>query len=334
MDTLIELLTTAGRFLVGIWPVMFVFVLVGIVKRKYGFSTALRTSIKALVLAWVIFAILRALFIFLKMDTFHLIQEPLNSRAFLLVGLALLPLVFALVLEERRKQHVIRSIEDMQVLLPSEFEELVAKTLRAQGHTVEVVGATGDHGIDLIVHAANGETWLAQCKKYRGKVGEPVVRDFYGVLRASDADAGILVTSGLITPQARLWAEGKPLQLYDGRALLTLIESTHYNKILPSAVLAQKNHQPAKPAEVKSSAAPAPMSFITPSPKFTQDYTDEPKETLLADKTPFMNMSNVPDCPACGTPMVVHTSRRFFFFPQKKYICANTPECQETMTYE
>lgn len=333
MDTIIELLTTAGRFLVGLWPVMFVFVLVGIGKRKYGFSTSLRTSIKALVLAWVLFAVLRAVFTFLKMETFHLIQEPLNSRAFLLVGLALLPLVFALVLEERRKHHVIRSIEDMQVLLPSEFEEVVAKTLTAQGHKVEIVGATGDHGIDLIVHASNGETWLAQCKKYRGKVGEPVVRDFYGVLRASEADAGILVTSGLITPQARLWAEGKPLQLYDGRALLKLIESTHYNKILPSQILAQKESQPARPAEVKSSPAPAAASLITPSPRFSQDYIDKPKETVLADKTPFMNMTNVPDCPVCGTPMVVHTSRRLLFFPQKKYICANAPECQETMPY-
>ena len=219
---------------------MFIVVLVGIFKRKYGFGVGLRTSIKALAITWGVFAILRAVFVFVKFGdqalvtpTFHLVPEPMDAKFFLMVGLLLLPLVFAIVLEERRKRFVVKSIEDMQSLSASEFENLVADSYREQGHQVDVVGSSGDHGIDLIVHTRKGETWLVQCKKYRGKVGEPVIRDFYGALRASEASAGAIVTTGQITEQARLWAEGKPIHLYDGLEFWKVIESTRLRKSLP-----------------------------------------------------------------------------------------------------
>lgn len=331
METILELLTTAGRFLVGLWPVMFVVLLFGIFKRREGFGTMLRTSIKSLVVTWVLFAILRAVFYFLKTDTFHLIQEPENSRYFLLVGLILLPLALAIAFEERRKHHIVKSIEDMQVLSPSEFEQLVASTYRDQGHRVEVVGSTGDHGIDLVVHTRNGETWLVQCKKYRGKVGEPVVRDFYGVLRASQADAGAIVTTGLITPQARLWAEGKPIHLYDGRAFLKIIESTRYRRVLPAEAVknetaADQKTKALSPSlqPVMATAAPEPMTMAVARS------IEYPEETVLPDKTPFMDISNIPDCPSCGTPMILRTSSRLLFKPKKTFICSNAPDCQET----
>ena len=66
MDTILELLTTAGRFLVGTWPVMFVVLLFGIFKRRDGFGTMLRLSIKSLVVTWVLFAVLRAVFHYLE----------------------------------------------------------------------------------------------------------------------------------------------------------------------------------------------------------------------------------------------------------------------------
>ena len=83
MDTILELLITAGRFLAGIWPVMIVVVLFGIFKRRDGFKTMLRTSIKSLVVTWVLFAILRAVFNYLDMEIFQLLPEPADTRLFL-----------------------------------------------------------------------------------------------------------------------------------------------------------------------------------------------------------------------------------------------------------
>jgi len=332
METILELLTTAGRFLVGLWPVMFVVLLFGIFKRRDGFGTMLRLSIKSLVVAWVFFAVLRVVFNYFQMDTFQLIHEPHNSKYFLIVGLFLLPLALAIVFEETRKRRTIKSIADMQLLSPSEFEKLVAKTYREQGHSVEVVGATGDHGIDLIVHTNKGETWLVQCKKYRGKVGEPVVRDFYGVLRASNAEAGAIVTTGLITPQARLWAEGKPIFLYDGRAFLKIIETTRLRRVLPLDVRKPEVEVPAKPGLFASAFKPAAAgaAAAVAAPATLAGTIDLPEEPEVQDKTPFSAESNIPDCPVCGTRMILKTTPRLLLKPKKAYICVNAPECEET----
>ncbi len=330
MNTILELLVTAARFLAGIWPVMILVVFFGIVKRRDGFKTMLRTSIKSLVITWVFFAILRAVFHFLAMDTFHLIAEPKDTQYFMVTGLFLLPLALAIALEEHRKHNMIKSIEDMQLLTPTEFEKLVAKTYRDQGNRVEEVGSTGDHGIDLVVHTRKGETVLVQCKKYKGKVGEPVVRDFYGVLRASEADSGAIITTGQITPQARLWAEGKPIYLYDGRAFLKIIESTRFRRSLPSEAVKEEPVKSNKPEAIKPSLKPvavtASAAHSTSTSVRPMIYDDEGS---LPDKTPFMNMSDAPDCPACGTPMILKTTPRLFGKPRRQYICSNAPECKE-----
>lgn len=351
MDTILELLSTLGRFAVGLWPVMFVMLLIGIFKRREGFGTMLRASAKALIITWAVFAVLRSLFHFLEMETFALIPEPANSRLFLIVGLLLLPLVVAIVLEERRRHFIVKSIEDMQALSPSEFEQLVADTYRDQGHQVEVVGASGDHGIDLIVRTRRGDIWIVQCKKYRGKVGEPVVRDFYGTLRASHASSGAIVTSGYFTDQARLWAEGKPIYLYDGREFLKIIESTRYRRNLPLKAR-DKLREVAGAAAPATAAAAGVAVAIAPATPFknafqpavesvyasrtatAESISETVYESELPDKTPFMNLSNVPDCPVCGIPMVEHTVKVFPFRTKKEYICANAPACSETMPIE
>jgi len=232
MDTFVELMITVGRFLVGLWPLMFLALLLGVFKRRKGFGAMLRTSVSALTAAWGFFALLHLVFYFFRMDTFRLLPEDINMKAFFSVGLLLAPFMLAIVLEERHKKVKADTLEEMKALSASQFEELVADTYRAQGHKVEVIGSPGDHGIDLVVHTRKGETWLVQCKKYRGKVGEPVIRDFYGVLQASSADAGAVITTGYITAAARLWAEGKPIFLYDGEEFIKVIQTTRIRKSL------------------------------------------------------------------------------------------------------
>ena len=354
MDTVLELLTTIGRFLVGLWPLMFVTVLVGVFKRRKGFGAMLRTSINALMISWGFFALLNLVFFFLKMDTFRLLPEDVNMKYFLSVGLILLPFEFAILLEERHKKICAHTLEEMRALSPSDFEKLVAETYRDQGHKVEIVGSTGDHGIDLVVHTRKGEVWLVQCKKYRGKVGEPVIRDFYGALRAANADAGAVITTGYITAAARLWAEGKPIFLYDGEEFLDVIQTTRIRKSLP--VEAKKRptvnplaaatlltpafagaHAAAAPAASNPAPTVAPASTISNSVATSYVQTEPISVAAQSvmptdqDKRPFMNLDDTPICPACGVPMLLQKQSRLFFKPKTQYICQNAPSCDEVV---
>ncbi|MHB8088472.1 MAG: restriction endonuclease [Anaerolineaceae bacterium] len=366
MNTFLELMITVGRFAVGLWPLMFLAVLFGVVKRRKGFGAVLRTSVNALMLAWAFFALLNLAFYFFKMDTFHLLPVEVNMKYFLSVGLILLPFEVAIVLEQRHKRINAETLEELKALSPSDFEKLVAETYRAQGHKVEIVGSTGDHGIDLVVKTRKGETWIVQCKKYRGKVGEPVIRDFYGALRASDADAGAVITTGLITSQARLWADGKPIFLYDGDEFLDVMRTTRIRKSLPleaikkatpapSAVSASPMSMPmmqtafasatiasapvvAAPSyeytPAKVTAAPELVTAYAVSPAVSMDIPEAYDEYPPQDKRPFMNMDTAPVCPACGVPMILHSEKRLLFKPKEEYICQNAPSCPETMPLE
>lgn len=347
MDTFVELTITIGRFLVGLWPLMFLAVLVGVFKLKKGFGVMLRSSIKALIATWGFFALLNLVFYFFKMDTFHLLPEDVNMKYFLCAGLMLLPFEIAILIEERHKKVDANTLEEMRSLSPSNFERLVAETYRAQGHKVEEIGATGDHGIDLVVNTRRGETWLVQCKKYRGKVGEPVIRDFYGALKAANADAGAVITTGSITAQARLWAEGKPLFLYDGDEFLKVVQTTRMRRLLP--VEAKKKSAvetlvaapvlqtafagaSAHSGTVAATVASIPAAAVVTSVPVTAAVQSDPYPPL--DKRPFMNIDEAPVCPACGVTMLLHTERRMFLKPRQIYICQNAPSCDETMEIE
>lgn len=336
MSTIMDLAILAAKFLVGAWPIMFLMVLVGVAKRQNGFGVALRSSTQALIISWGVFAIMRVGFYLMRMETFHLIAEPLDTQLFLAVGLMLFPFIVALLLEEKRKKFTASTMADIRSLSPADFEELAADTYRAQGHQVEIVGGTGDHGIDLVVRSHRGETWLVQCKRYRGKIGEPVVRDFYGALRASDANGGAIITSGTITDAARLWAEGKPIHLYDGEQFLKIVLATRVRKTLPTQ--AKKASAPAKlvfaPAAATSRTAAAAVESVYP----TSNVTSAPVAVTTAepelDKRPFMTMNEAPDCPACGVEMVLHTEKRLLRKPLQSYICPNAPDCPETYPVE
>ena len=111
-------------------------------------------------------------------------------------------------------------------LSPEAFERLVAKVFAFQGYQVNHVGGTSDHGVDIIVKNAQGERWIVQCKRYRGSVGEPVLRDLYGTLLHEGASGAYLITTGTFTQGAKDWADGKPIILQDGEEFVNLIHET------------------------------------------------------------------------------------------------------------
>jgi hypothetical protein len=120
----------------------------------------------------------------------------------------------------------IRTVDDIYALSPGQFEQFVAFLFQQRGFAARVVGHTGDEGIDIEMQSRNGQgpvRMVVQCKRYRGSVGQPIVREFYGSF-ANQAAEGFLVTTGTFTQPARDWAASRPLRLIDGAELLRWTE--------------------------------------------------------------------------------------------------------------
>ena len=112
-----------------------------------------------------------------------------------------------------------------------EFEMLTGEAFRRQGYAIAENGLGGaDGGIDLILRK-DGKTILVQCKQWRNKcVDVKVVREMFGVLVHEGADAMKIVALGDYTPDARRFAQGKPIELIDGSQLLATVRSVQSKK--------------------------------------------------------------------------------------------------------
>ena len=110
---------------------------------------------------------------------------------------------------------------------PYAFEKLAQRLLRECGFSdVEVTKKSGDGGIDgtgkLRINGIFSFNVAFQCKRYKGAVGAPEIRDFRGSL-STNIEKGVLITTGSFTRAALAEAssEGKRLiDLMDGEELL------------------------------------------------------------------------------------------------------------------
>lgn len=112
-----------------------------------------------------------------------------------------------------------------------DFEEVAALFFSIYFNTpVHTTQKSMDHGIDAYIKQNHQYTMLFQVKKYgkNNKVGEPVVRDLYGVMAAyalqqnGNQPKGIVVTTGEFSPSAITWAQGKNIILINGPTLVKL----------------------------------------------------------------------------------------------------------------
>ena len=110
---------------------------------------------------------------------------------------------------------------------PYAFEKLAQRLLRECGFSdVEVTKKTGDGGIDgtgkLRINGIFSFNVAFQCKRYKGAVGAPEIRDFRGSL-STNIEKGVLITTGFFTRAAleEASSEGKRLiDLMDGEDLI------------------------------------------------------------------------------------------------------------------
>jgi len=122
-------------------------------------------------------------------------------------------------------------LETIMALPFAGFERLSQRLLREAGfQQVSVTGRSGDNGIDgegiLEVNPFVTFKVLFQCKRYKGSVGAPVIRDFRGAMLGR-ADKGIILTTGTFTQDARREARrdgAPPVELVDGNKLAEMFE--------------------------------------------------------------------------------------------------------------
>jgi restriction system protein len=293
---LMEVLFPILDILFDFWPFVLASALLG------GLLDRRRPSLRGALVMWVALAVVRVVLVFnpAPIRTPLLIAEPLSTVLFLASGLVLLAAQIGWNLLRRRKLQQkagrVNSVDDLLQLSPREFEEMVVELYRASGHKARRTGAIGDHGVDVVAQTPDGEKWVVQCKRWRGMAGEPIVRDFYGAMQHEKADKGAIITTGTFTPQAREWAHGKPIILYDGNELLEAWKRAR--------------------SETAAQDASKPMVSPTAQPGLAHPMADTPSPPL---------------CPKCGVPMVKRIATRGEHKGEPFYGCPNYPKCKEIL---
>lgn len=176
-----------------------------------------------------------------------------------------------------------------------EFEMLVGEAFRQNGYqAVENVGGGADGGVDLVLRK-DGDKFLVQCKQWRAySVGVAVIRELYGVMAATGASGGFVVTSGRFTEEAKTFASGRNVKLMNGSQLRQLIQ--HAKKA------AKSNLNPAVAQDVsKPSIQPAASTA-----------------------------SAAHSCPVCSKPMVCRTAKRGSNIGNSFWGCSDYPACKGT----
>jgi restriction system protein len=103
------------------------------------------------------------------------------------------------------------------------FELLVQALFQAEGKIASRIRAGADGGIDLALRESpeGPVTAIVQCKAWKAyTVGVKPVRELFGVMHAEGVPRAFFFTSGRFTSEALAFANGKPLDLIDGPALL------------------------------------------------------------------------------------------------------------------
>ncbi|SEQ32212.1 restriction endonuclease [Nitrosomonas ureae] len=230
----------------------------------------------------------------------HIVVKQI-SRTFALYGQYILPFLFLIgavisVLKRHERRNLIHRVGNknysnaLQNITWREFELLVGEAFRMRGFSVTETGGGGaDDGIDLVLRK-DSEIFLVQCKQWRAyKVSVNIVRELLGVMITKGAAGGFVVTSGVFTAEAHLFAKGQNIELIDGSKLAAMIE---------------------KVREASSFGAFAKYSDSLPPPEL-------PATAMVT-----------PHCPQCGDTMVKRVAKKGVNAGSVFWGCTGFPRCR------
>lgn len=113
--------------------------------------------------------------------------------------------------EVKEAQGIIQSVydnnENIYLLQPRDFEEMIVELLRGKGFNVQLTKQTRDGGTDIIALqnlAGIPIRLLVECKRFakKRKVGVDIIRSFSHVISRQNANKGLIVTSSYFSSDA------------------------------------------------------------------------------------------------------------------------------------
>jgi restriction system protein len=117
---------------------------------------------------------------------------------------------------------------NLMELAPQQFESLIQNLFDKIGLDTRQTRPSRDGGVDCVAYNTDpilGGKVVIQAKRYKNTVGVSAVRDLFGTLQNEGASKGILVTTSGYGKASYDFAEGKPIELFDGANLLYLLET-------------------------------------------------------------------------------------------------------------
>jgi restriction system protein len=126
--------------------------------------------------------------------------------------------------ERRRLEDIQIGLDNLSAMTWREFELLVGEIFCRLGYSMQESGlGVSGSGADLTLRR-NGALTLVQCKQWRfQRIDEAAVRELYDQLAHHDATTVKIVALGDFTANARHFAQGKPIELIHGEALLAMM---------------------------------------------------------------------------------------------------------------
>ena len=106
-----------------------------------------------------------------------------------------------------------------------EFERLAAEGFRQRGYAVSETGGGGGRAVDMVLTRGT-ERFLVDCKPWRSNaVGVGPLRELHALMLSREAAGGFVLSSGVFTPEALRFSEGRNIHLIDGSRLRDLLHT-------------------------------------------------------------------------------------------------------------
>jgi len=118
-------------------------------------------------------------------------------------------------------------LEHLCAMDPADFERLIADYFLRRGFVrAEVIGRSGDRGVDVLVTNSQGEFELIQCKRYRpgNNIGSTPIQRVDSYMRSRHASRAWVITTSDFTPDGRDEARITNVIIMNGEELLQSLE--------------------------------------------------------------------------------------------------------------
>lgn len=118
-----------------------------------------------------------------------------------------------------------------------EFEHIISNLMSKMGLEVENTTLSADGGIDIIAYnnaPILKSKYIIQCKNWVNSIGEPVIRDLYGVVMSEKANKGILICTSKFTKQAIKFADINNIEIIDNDILTKLLVDNQIKIDIPN----------------------------------------------------------------------------------------------------